>query len=371
MKTEVSQPWLLMGDFNETLSMEERTRDSDSKHRRCDRFRSWANDMAFIDLGFSGPQFTWSRDHALILMNSSGSNPAAWMMHDEFQKFVAKHWEAGTNLLSALSNLEVHLNAWNSDVFGNLFRQGIRRNLCSVVSRGLMNLEKQLREELDVVQDQIYTFWKARTDVLRNGDCNTKFFHACVVVRQKRNKIEGLYHSKGDWFEDPKDLQNMAASHFVDLFTTDESLVGPIDLPRGQFPTLNEHNFEGLSWGYEVEEIKAAVDGIGSLKAPGLDGFHAIFYQVNWSIVHKEVEDMVLNILNGGDIPPRFNEILIVLLGKVDFPESINQLCPISLRNVAFIVVMKVLVHRLKPLLRKVATPTQSSFVSQRQITNK
>jgi len=56
-----SQPWLLARDFNETKSMEERRNCSDDLIRRCTHFGNWIDTNALIDLGFTGPQFTWSR----------------------------------------------------------------------------------------------------------------------------------------------------------------------------------------------------------------------------------------------------------------------------------------------------------------------
>ncbi|KAL8130290.1 LOW QUALITY PROTEIN: hypothetical protein V2J09_019445 [Rumex salicifolius] len=61
LKSLVNQPWLLMGDFNETLTMEERTGDSDAMRHHYDRFRGWADDMELIDLGFFEHKYTWSR----------------------------------------------------------------------------------------------------------------------------------------------------------------------------------------------------------------------------------------------------------------------------------------------------------------------
>jgi len=48
----------------------------------------------------------------------------------------------------------------------------------------------------------------------------------------------------------------------------------------------------------------------------------------------------------------------------------VSQLRPIGLCNVAYKVVSKVIVNRIKSILDKVVTPTQASFVSGRQITD-
>ena len=55
------RPWLLAGDFNETVSIEERNHGGPDMRRRCNRFKYWIENNGLIDLGYSGPRFTWSR----------------------------------------------------------------------------------------------------------------------------------------------------------------------------------------------------------------------------------------------------------------------------------------------------------------------
>ncbi|KAL8152131.1 hypothetical protein V2J09_021939 [Rumex salicifolius] len=81
------------GDFNDTVSLEERTGSSDSMRRRCDRFKEWVEDMELLDLRFTGPKFTWSRgldpssrtsahlDRGLCNMEWRGAFPEAPVKH--------------------------------------------------------------------------------------------------------------------------------------------------------------------------------------------------------------------------------------------------------------------------------------------------
>uniref|UniRef100_A0A803MIA0 Uncharacterized protein n=1 Tax=Chenopodium quinoa TaxID=63459 RepID=A0A803MIA0_CHEQI len=53
---------MLAGDFNETMSMDERNGNGGSEmQRRCREFSNWVENNALIDLGCSGPAHTWFR----------------------------------------------------------------------------------------------------------------------------------------------------------------------------------------------------------------------------------------------------------------------------------------------------------------------
>jgi hypothetical protein len=54
---------------------------------------------------------------------------------------------------------------------------------------------------------------------------------------------------------------------------------------------------------YTTSEIKEALDGISDLKAPGPDGMPTIFFKKFWETVGGMVQEEVVNVLNGGEIP--------------------------------------------------------------------
>ncbi|XP_074321169.1 uncharacterized protein LOC141657731 [Silene latifolia] len=56
-----NRPWLAMGDFNDTRFMPERNGNSESMRRRYTRFNSWLENNEWIDLDYSGPDYTWAR----------------------------------------------------------------------------------------------------------------------------------------------------------------------------------------------------------------------------------------------------------------------------------------------------------------------
>jgi hypothetical protein len=78
----------------------------------------------------------------------------------------------------------------------------------------------------------------------------------------------------------------------------------------------------------------------------------------------------VLHFQNGNDMPIGWNETIVALIPNVDNPERIQDLRPISLCNVLYKIVSKVISNRLKSILSDVISLNQSAFVPGRLITD-
>jgi hypothetical protein len=78
----------------------------------------------------------------------------------------------------------------------------------------------------------------------------------------------------------------------------------------------------------------------------------------------------VLAVLNGGEMPESWNDTVIALIPKVKNPKKVTELRPISLYNVIYKLISKVLANRLKVFLPEIISPTQSAFVPGRLISD-
>ena len=77
-----------------------------------------------------------------------------------------------------------------------------------------------------------------------------------------------------------------------------------------------------------------------------------------------------MNFLNSGNIDPEINYTHIVLIPKLKSPEKMSDYRPISLFNVIYKIISKVLANRMKKILPQLISPTQSAFVLGRLITD-
>lgn len=66
--------------------------------------------------------------------------------------------------------------------------------------------------------------------------------------------------------------------------------------------------------------------------------------------------------MNGGAFPVGWNDIVISLIIKVQNPEKVTDMRAISLCNVLYKIVSKVLTNRLKRILDDIISPSQSAL---------
>lgn len=101
----------------------------------------------------------------------------------------------------------------------------------------------------------------------------------------------------------------------------------------------------------EVEYAIFKMHGLGSL---GLDGFPTFFYQNNWPVVGIEVCSAVQEACQSAKWPSGFNATYITLIPKVKNPRKVTEFRSISLCNVIYKILAKVMENRLKKFLLRV-----------------
>lgn len=114
-------------------------------------------------------------------------------------------------------------------------------------------------------------------------------------------------------------------------------------------PSISEVDRIKLENEIQPYEIRLALFQMKPWKAPWVDGFQAGFYQECWDTVGSSLIKLVQQAFISGNFNAHLSPTLLVLIPKVEKPEYTKQFRPISLCTVAYKVITKVLVNRLRP----------------------
>lgn len=218
------------------------------------QFRDVIDECNFMDLGFLGPKYTWSRhfenghsirerldrclatnswflkflgtkvyhlrcdslDHSPLHIVFSGIDPSTWKRLFRFEEMWLSHlgceevvqatWTSVEDLgfddtiLAKVEKCGTDLGGWNKDVFGSVRKEldRLKKNLVKAETEAMASGNNhriwQLKREIEVLLERKAIMWAQRSRVLwaKQGDRNTKYFHSCATRRYRKNMIKGI-----------------------------------------------------------------------------------------------------------------------------------------------------------------------------------
>lgn len=296
---------------------------------------------------------------------------------DGFMDTVKRGWSSGetgqTRLMQKISNCRKAISSWKRCAKPNsaIKIQELHHRL-DVATHGTLYIPGEislLRKELSEEYYNEEIFWKQKSMLywLKAGDRNTQFFHAITKNRRAQNTIHSLVDAEGkEWFEED-DMGRVAEDYFKSLFTSEDvgiQMQEWEDMP----PKVSQNQNEELLKEVTMEEVKRAVFETNPQKCPGPDGMSAYFYQHFWETVGGDLTEKVQSFFRSGVLKEGINRTNICLIPKKLNANKVVDFRPISLCNVAFKIITKILAKRLKRIFPEIISETQAAFIEGRII---
>jgi hypothetical protein len=119
---------------------------------------------------------------------------------------------------------------------------------------------------------------------------------------------------------------------------------------------------------FTSEEVDRIVKITPPDKAPGRDGFNGLFFKKCWPMIKEKFYKLYNDFYSGAVNLESINSSYIILVPKVNNPESVNDYRPISLLNSSMKLLTKIQAERLQLLILKLLHVNQYGFIRSRTI---
>ncbi|GAU16879.1 hypothetical protein TSUD_368280 [Trifolium subterraneum] len=287
-------------------------------------------------------------DHCPIILRYSsqlwGPKPFRfnnfWLNHHGFSEAVKKNWVCPApqnwmafKLKEKLIALKPNLKIWNKEVFGILDRriELISEAICELDLKAgssiLLPVEIEARHKaladlwglLKCKESQLFQRSKSRW--LKEGDVNTKYFHASVKSRGRKNVILAR-NVGGRWVESVADVR----SEIVDYFSThfSETMEDRPTLDGIVFQGLSSQKMGILTAPFNEAEIKKVVVSSDGNNSPRPDGFNFLFFKSFWDLLKDKVGIMFDQLFGTANLPRNLSSYFITLIPKIEAPPFIK-----------------------------------------------
>ena len=422
--------WCILGDFNALLSLNDTAVGSSRMNISTREFRDCVQNIGFMDVKRIGLEYTWNQkpsgangmlrkiDRIMADLEffetfvgataifkpyiTSDHTPAILKLPAK-PKFKPKPFKFANFLVFDKRFKEVVQNVWEEQVSGfkmykmvqklKLLKKPLRKllidkgNIHSNVTKLRTELEtiqtaldsdpinSSLREEEAiylqayneaVIIEERFLKQKAKIEWLQVGDSNSAYFHRVVKSKVARNHINCIQDSNGSMAEG-NDVYKAFVTHYTHFLGRKETTYN-LDVHGLISKHVSPQHAMAMTSVVSDDEIKNAMFSMGDDKSPGPDGFTAAFFKSSWDIIGKDVIEAVRDFFISGKLLKEINHTAIALIPKVSSPSSVSDFRPISLCNILFKCISKIIANRIKDSLSDIISINQSAFIPGRSI---
>jgi hypothetical protein len=201
----------------------------------------------------------------------------------------------------------------------------------------------------------------SRVTWIKSGDSNTKFFHKMTSYNKNRKHVWELISGNGDKLIGQKAIKEEDVNYLKKkIRAKDRTNYSELVRISNLYPSMvNEDEAETLFKPVTLEEIKSVLENFKKERSPGPDGWTTEFFIFFFDLVGDDLLDMVEDSRRKGQLCGGLNSTFLALIPKVNKLVSFDDYRPISLCNLIYKVISKILANRIKSILSKCLSSEQ------------
>ncbi|PKU80900.1 Putative ribonuclease H protein [Dendrobium catenatum] len=203
---------------------------------------------------------------------------------------------------------------------------------------------------------------RAKAYWLTKGEDDLGYLYSKIKSRNNKNIIREITSVSGT-FSSHSSISESIISHFNSLFNAPiAAVVEDYNIPVGK--VIPSQLISLLTAPFLDEDIKKIVFSRKSIVAPDPDGFTFEFYKKTWHLRGPKMCRAIKIFFTTGFLPRATKATAIALIPKGLHASHITDYRPISLCNVFYKVIAKLLANRMKIVLPHIIHENQVGFIS-------
>jgi hypothetical protein len=367
---------------------------------RLDRFLISENYMTSAFFPSSWVEYPFYSDHAPILLKLNSpllslSIPFKfnhhWLESADYNALVHSVWtdprfQSESNpqlrLQRKLKDLKHRSKSWSLQkkkseesqlkILDLEIKELIHRSTSTALSTEISVYLRELEQRRKYILEEEERAWRLRSRAtwLKWGDANTKFFHNLASFNRDKKRIWSIQSDTNEMRRGQEEIKTEAVSYFKHLFRGSGShhLLEKISTASLYPRLVTDLEAADLFKPVSLPEIKHILLHFKKERSPGPDGWTTEFFSHFFDIVGPDLLSMVEDVRIRGKISKSINSTFLVMIPKENNAVSFNDYRPISLCNLIYKLVSKVIANRLKPFLEKGLSAEQLGFLKGRRI---
>jgi hypothetical protein len=211
---------------------------------------------------------------------------------------------------------------------------------------------------------------KSRALWIASGDKNMRFFHRYASHHRNKKFLWEIEDEDGSIHKTQEGMKKVAYNHYNSFYRDiDEPLLSDqMDTAR-LFPRMvTTEEVRSLESPFTKEEILKVIKGFTKKKSPGPDGWSVKLFLHFFHLMGNDLLDFVEDLRLRGCVNKHIKKKIIVLIPKLNHSRRFLDFRPISLCNLCYKIISKIISRRIRPILSKALSKEQLGFLKGRQI---